>query len=216
VKNTTKGFLAGAAGLGLILGGSTFALWTDDADLSSERITAGNLEVKVNEANWKDMSKDRTDRGWRGHDIDLESFRIIPGDKIQARYPISVGLEGENMVAKLHLATKGKKGGAEGELAEGLDISYEVLDSRGKPVSRGDHKGAEVTLASEDNGNARGLVRVDAEPGKKADFYVVVTVEFDEDTDERDLVETQATLADAEIELKQVRKGVPGYYGGKR
>src|SRR5690606_21317435 len=81
MKKTTQGFLAGAAGLGLLLGGSTFALWSDSANLDQQSISSGNLEVKVNSTNWRDMSPDRTDNLWgKGHEIkDLKKFKIIPG-----------------------------------------------------------------------------------------------------------------------------------------
>src|SRR5699024_6620467 len=143
-----------------------------------------------------------------GHDIDLGSFRIIPGDTIQAKYPVKVGLEGDNMVAQLRLAESGKN--ATGELTEGLDISYEIQDTRGKTVATAGWRGATVTLASKDNSNRGDLITVGADARGKAEFNVIVTVTF-KDQDARNLTKAQAVLADAELELKQVRKGVHGY-----
>lgn len=216
MKKTTQGFLAGAAGLGLLLGGSTFALWSDSADLSEQRITSGNLEVRVDDTNWRDMSKDRTDGKWgKGHTIDnLRDFRIIPGDKIQGEFAVDVGLEGENMVAQLKLAPKGQH--TDGDLAKGLKIDYEVKDHRGKTIGHGDWKGVTVDLASSDNGNPGDLPRVTATPDGTAEFTVIVTVEFKKDTANRDMTRAHATLADSELELKQVRQAVHGYVGGRR
>lgn len=216
MKKTTQGFLAGAAGLGLLLGGSTFALWSDSADIDQQRITAGNLEVKVNDVNWRDISPDRTDNRWgKGHDIkNLHNFRIIPGDQIQGEFAVDVGLEGENMVAQLKLAPTGKH--ASGELAEGLKVTYEVQDHHGKKIGHGDWRGVTVDLASSDNGNPGNLPRVTATPDGKAEFKVVVTVEFKKDTSNRDLTRAQATLSDSELELTQVREKVHGYTGGRR
>ncbi|OAV63082.1 alternate-type signal peptide domain-containing protein [Enteractinococcus helveticum] len=212
MKKTTKGFLAGAAGLGLLLGGSTFALWSDSADLDDQRIRSGNLEVKVNEVNWRDISPDRTDKGRNGHEINLERFRIIPGDKIQARYPIKVALEGENMVAQLKLAEAGKKHASD-DLAKGLDIEYEVQDRWGRTVDTSGKDGSKIFLASKDNGNAGNLPRVDADGDGRAEFTVTVTVTFKEGTSDRDLTRAQARLKDSELELQQVRAGAYGYKG---
>lgn len=216
MKQTTKGFLAGAAGLGLLLGGSTFALWTDSDNVPSSTITAGNLQVEVGQdAKWRDISPDRSITRWRGgHDIeDIEQFKIIPGDKIQAKYPVHVALEGDNMVAKLQLKQHGKK--ADGALRKALDIKYEVLNQDGEVVESSRRHGVSVTLASEDNDDPRGLRQIQADIDGEAEFTVVVTVKF-KDTEDLNLRKAQAELATAELELEQVRERVPGYSGGRR
>ena|GEM_PF-1180799 len=232
MKNTTKGFLAGAAGLGLILGGSTFALWSDTADINGTTLTAGNLDVKVLDPEWKDISRDRTDGRRGGHDIDnIEDFRIIPGDKIQAKYGVSVGLEGENMVAQLRLKDKDGKPVGD-DLARGLKINYQIEKAGGGgfwPLGEedltGGSEGVEMNLLSheaetafsKDNGNlppwwARAVV-VDRDVDNKADFYVTVTIEFEDKgkSQGQDLVKAQTSLAGSQLELKQVRDDVHGY-----
>lgn len=199
MKQTTKGFLAGLAGVGLLLGGSTFALWTDSDRSPGGTIAAGNLQVEVHDANWRDISRDRRDRG---HEIQLDAFKIIPGDVIQAKYPVRVVLEGDNMVAQLRLVKPGKE--TSGELVPGLDISYEIQDAQGRTVATAGRRGATVTLASEDNTANRHHITVNPNT-QVANFDVVVTIKFDRNTPERQLAETQAVLADAELELKQVR-----------
>lgn len=199
MKQTTKGFLAGLTGIGLLVGGTTFALWTDSDRSPGGTIAAGTLQVEVHDANWRDISMDRRDRG---HEIQLDAFKIIPGDVIQAKYPVRVALEGDNMVAQLRLVRPGKN--TTGELAAGLDISYEIQDANGRTVATAGRRGATVTLVSADNLTNRHHIAVDAQT-KVATFDVVVTIAFDRNTSERELTETQAILADAELELKQVR-----------
>lgn len=222
MKNTTKGFLAGAAGLGLVLGGSTFALWTDTAPVGNNTtLTAGNLDVDVVDSKWRDISGDR--RWDRGHKIDnIEDFRIIPGDKIQAKYGVSVGLEGDNMVAKLRL--KDKQGNPIGDLAPGLKVTYKLEKAGGGfwPFAdeelSGDTDGVELnliskkaeTLFSKDNPIKVPWMVVDREVDGTPDFYVTVTVEF-KDTNNLDYRQTQATLANSQLELKQVREHALGY-----
>lgn len=215
MKKTTQGFLAGAAGLGLLLGGSTFALWTDGANVPDSTITAGNLEVKVDAMNWRDMSDDRTDKG---HKIkDLRKFRIIPGDKIQGEFGVDVALQGDNMLAELSLTEPGTLD--KSRLARALDIDYEIRGPDGKKI-HGDRHGIKVLLASTDNENTRHWDRgwrnvptVPTDRGGRAEFTVLVTVKF-KDTDDLSLRKAQAQLLKSELELTQVRKG-PGYgHGG--
>lgn len=208
MRNATKGFLAGAAGVGLLLGGSTFALWSDNDTVDGAKITAGNLAVKVDRAHWRDISDDRTDNS---HRIHLRNFKIIPGDEIQGEYKVNVGLTGDNMVAELSLAQKGKTAG--GALADGLDITYEVLDKDGNVLVTSGNEGARIALASRDNTNraATAIVVGPEARGRSADFTVRVTVEFDEDTENQDLVKAHAWLKDADLELEQVRTGEYGF-----
>ncbi|WP_453983861.1 alternate-type signal peptide domain-containing protein [Brevibacterium casei] len=200
MKKQTLGIIAGAAGAALLLGGGTFALWTDSAEADGGQITAGNLDVAVTESGWQDISADRADSP---HAIDLKTFKIIPGDTVQGKYGVDVGLEGDNMVAKLKLAG----GGAlEGALSQGLSLKYSVQDASGKEIATGDNAGVELSLVSSDNTDP-GSTQVAA--GKAvdgtADFNVVVTAEFDKSTPNQDLVKTQAALAGSNIQLQQDR-----------
>lgn len=200
MKKQTLGIIAGAAGAALLLGGGTFALWTDSADADGGQITAGNLDVAVTESGWQDISADREDSP---HDIDLSTFKIIPGDTVQGKFGVDVGLEGDNMVAKLKLAGGGQ---LEGALSEGLTLNYTVEDATGKQIATGTNTGVEVSLVSSDN-TAPGDTQVAA--GKvadgTADFNVVVTATFDKSTPNRELVQQQAALAGSNIQLAQDR-----------
>lgn len=200
MKKQTLGIIAGAAGAALLLGGGTFALWSDSAGADGGQITAGNLDVAVTESGWQDISADRADSP---HAIDLATFRIIPGDTVQGKYGVDVGLEGDNMVAKLQLAGGGE---LEGALAEGLSLTYTVEDANGQQIASGDNAGVEVTLVSPDN-TAPGSNQVAAGTAVDgtADFNVVVTAEFDESTPNRELVQQQAALAGSTIQLNQDR-----------
>ncbi|MCT1447386.1 MULTISPECIES: alternate-type signal peptide domain-containing protein [Brevibacterium] len=200
MKKQTLGIVAGAAGAALLLGGGTFALWTDSAEADGGQITAGNLDVAVTGSAWQDISADRPDNP---HDIDLKTFKIIPGDTVQGTYGVDVGLEGDNMVAKLKLAGGGQ---LEGALAEGLSLKYSVQDAAGKEIATGDNAGVEVSLVSSDN-TAPGGTQVAAGTvvDGTADFNVVVTAEFAKDTPNRELVQQQAALAGSNIQLQQDR-----------
>lgn len=207
MKKTTKGVLAGAAGLGLVLGGATFALWTDSAPMDTrDSIAAGNLDVAVWADSWYDVSPDRTDKP---HKINIHEFKIIPQDEIQRDYKVKVALEGDNMVAQLRLTNDGKP--LRGDLAEGLQVSYDLLDADGNLISTDIDDDVFVALGAADNSNiATTTIPVDGHLGRGADFTVRVTVKF-QDVDEQDLVRTHARLANADLELKQVRHGEAGF-----
>lgn len=196
------GIVAGAAGAALLLSGATYALWSDSATVDGGTIASGNLDVAVLESAWVDASDDRTDNP---HDIDLTSFKIIPGDTIVGSFGFDVGLEGDNMLAALSLAG----GGLAGDLADGLTVEYAVVDGADNEVatSSGTADGLEVELVSADNSNPGTVSSVPATTDGTADFVLSVTVTFDENVSDQDLVQTQAALAEAGVQLEQVRSG---------
>ena len=60
MNKLTKAGLAGGLGALLLLGGTTFALWTDSASVAGGTITSGNLEVAAGTVAWHDVSADVT------------------------------------------------------------------------------------------------------------------------------------------------------------
>ncbi|UFU03293.1 alternate-type signal peptide domain-containing protein [Ruania suaedae] len=208
MKKTTTGLLAGAAGAALLLGGTTFALWSDSEDIDGGTITAGTLDVALlGDPVWEDISEDRTDAG---HEIDLSTFRIVPGDVIQGRYAVDVALQGENMVAAFGIT--GDEGQT-GTLLDGLEVVVEVEDETGTVVASGTGAGVDlnVNLASDDNGNNDpALPTVPVALDGTANHTVVVTVTFDEDTDEQELALATATLEGLSVTLDQVRDAGAG------
>lgn len=206
MKKTTTGFIAGIAGGALLLGGTTFALWSDSITVPSGVITSGNLDVELLETSWQDISADRTDGP---HAIDLSTFKIVPGDEIQGTFAVDLGLSGENLVAKLSLSGSNALSGA---LASGLiDLSYTVLDDQGAVVVSGGSTGVDLNLASRDNSQPGTMLTIPATTDGTAEFTVNVAVTFNETVSDRDLTQVSADLAESAIELVQVRTGAPGY-----
>ena len=207
MNKKTTGVVAGAAGAALLLGGATFALWSDSAPVDGGTITAGNLDVEAVAAQWKDVSADRTDAG---HAIDLDSFRIVPGDTVQGTFGFRAALEGDNMVAELSLDDLSAQGALLAELAE--HATYTVL-SGGTVIDSGDLSDAEgVLFASADNSNnVAALPTLPADLGTDPNVSLVVEVTFDEDVADQDLVRANAVMADFSVTLSQVRDaGVGG------
>ncbi|WP_052436658.1 alternate-type signal peptide domain-containing protein [Georgenia sp. SUBG003] len=214
MNNRTKGALAGVAGVAILAGGTTFALWSDSDEVDGGVITSGNLAVAAHgDSVWKDISADRTDSP---HSFDLTADKVVPGDTIQGTFGIDAALEGDNIVADLGLALDGVDLTDQPELLDGLDITYTLRSAGGSAFSGATDvplgTEAQVQFASEDNSNPGGLPTLPADLGGDADLEVVVTVTF-EDQDGRDLVKSQADLQNLGITLDQVREDAPGYNG---
>jgi alternate signal-mediated exported protein len=107
-----KGLIATAAGVALLLGGTTFALWTTSANYNSPSvIKAGDMAVAATgDIAFYDVSADRTNTdedteaitGRPGHLIeDLDAHLIVPGDTIAVVLPFTVTMDGANLVGRL-------------------------------------------------------------------------------------------------------------------
>jgi alternate signal-mediated exported protein len=93
-----KGSIAGAAGIALLLGGAgTFALWNQTAVVAGGSVTSGVLTIaNSGNASWKDISADKT-----ASTIDISTFKIVPGDKIELTQVVNVKATGDNLKANL-------------------------------------------------------------------------------------------------------------------
>ncbi|MBF0671101.1 MAG: alternate-type signal peptide domain-containing protein [Salinibacterium sp.] len=92
-----KGSIAGAAGIALLLGGAgTLALWNDSETITGGTITAGELELTVvGSGVWTDQNDDV---------IDLDDYRIVPGDELTYTASFDVSAVGDNLSATVDIA----------------------------------------------------------------------------------------------------------------
>ncbi|MFI8569293.1 alternate-type signal peptide domain-containing protein [Rhodococcus sp. NPDC078407] len=99
MNKATKGAVAAGAAAVLLLGGmGSLALWNDSETLGGGTITSGDLRLILDEdsVNWQDVSYDVTPV-----DIDINTFRIVPGDTVAYTADFLVEAEGENLTANL-------------------------------------------------------------------------------------------------------------------
>lgn len=109
MNKLTKGAIAGAAGLTLLLGGgTTFALWNSSAEVAGGTIEAGNLVVSVatdlttgDEVAGTWIVKDGTTAG-TAIPV-LSEFAASPGDVLVYTKKMHITAEGDNLVAELTL-----------------------------------------------------------------------------------------------------------------
>ena len=96
-KSLIVGGIAGVAGVALLAsGGGTFAAWSDSATIDSvDTITAGKLDITNTPAITATMDD---------HEVDLTTFKMVPGDVVTLEMPLEVVVDGDNLAAKLDLS----------------------------------------------------------------------------------------------------------------
>jgi alternate signal-mediated exported protein len=96
MKNSTliKGTAAIAVGAALLLGGGgTLAAWNAEASAAPGTIVAGDLNVvKTTAGVWKDRA---------GAKIDINTYKVVPGDKLTFTQDVDVTLVGDKMAATI-------------------------------------------------------------------------------------------------------------------
>lgn len=100
-KRASKAVVASTLGIALLLGGSTYALWSVNAEMgSSATIAAGDLQVSAASAqNWFDV----TDEARPLELSSLNNFLLAPGDKLQLTQDLNVIVVGDNISGVLKL-----------------------------------------------------------------------------------------------------------------
>ncbi|WAC50370.1 alternate-type signal peptide domain-containing protein [Frigoribacterium sp. SL97] len=94
-KKATAGILAGAAGIALLAGGTTFALWSDETAKPAAAISNGDMSINVNDGTWADVSTGVA------KPLNPATFRSVPGDKLRFTVPITLVASGDNAGATL-------------------------------------------------------------------------------------------------------------------
>lgn len=214
MNKKTKGIIAGAAGVALLAGGATFATWSDELSLGGGSITSGNLDVApLTASGWYDASADRTDAAaipgflgselsLTGHAIDIDDWRMVPGDKAVAAFPFQLALEGDNVVAELDVT------GVSALSTANVPVSVAVYDAAGDPVTL---TAGKLRVKATDSGTGIVGLTVDRTTidgsDSDADMTAVVTVDFT-DVSNQVLVESELVdLTNIGVTLTQVRAG---------
>lgn len=100
MNKATKGAIAaGAAGILLLGGAGTFALWEDNATVNPESISTGVLTLDVAPGEWNDVTDPLAPETIN----DISSFDIVPRDKITYTTEVTVTAEGNNLEGELKI-----------------------------------------------------------------------------------------------------------------
>jgi alternate signal-mediated exported protein len=231
-KKRRKGLLWVAGGTALLLGGSTFALWSANDSFAGGTITAGDLNlVKAEETTFWDASGDRADAtetipGTDGTQLahaldpaDASTWRIVPGDKVAAAFSADVTLEGDNLVGLLSVDGLDEIDNG----ISGMSYTYEVYQAGERVVV----ETALPTVANapllhlaaprdgQDNGQPDAIAGTVFQMDEVTqDFTVVIYGTFDAETTDRTDVTLSDTLAELTLSLEQVRDTGAQFAGG--
>jgi alternate signal-mediated exported protein len=192
-----KAVVAAACGFALLLGGSTFALWSDSFDLEARKISTGTFDLTNMSAEYftaYDITPHRGNKptnvieglptgasAYYGHEIPsgtgdekLTTFGMVPGDKILLRYKMQVTLKGDNLVADLKSDIEevfGNSGEPTGAELAGMNVGYEVFAGASEvgatKLNSPDADGAIGTFAA-----ANVVDQVDVKDQNKIDYVV--------------------------------------------
>jgi alternate signal-mediated exported protein len=116
-----KGAIAlGAAGLLLLGGAGTYALWSDSVTLGGGSINAGQLDLAIAAPGaWADVST-----GTPVPIANIAAFRIVPGDVLTYSLSATLQAEGDNLEATLAADPASISGDA--ALLADIDIDTDV------------------------------------------------------------------------------------------
>jgi len=209
MKNKTKGLIAGVAGIALLTGGTTFAVWTAEESIAGGVITNGSLDVAaVDTLTWVDATPNRSDAG---HPITVGTWRMVPGDVAEGSQVLDVTVVGDNLVADLGLST------SDATVPAGVSVRYAVYQgddpSTSEPVADGEF-GEDVSLQFAANRDGQGgdpareLGTIFVDEDGKAELSVVVRVTFDAAGGSATSANATTVLGDLGVSLSQVRTGV--------
>jgi spore coat-associated protein N len=101
MNKATKGAIAaGAAGILLLGGAGTFALWSDTDNVNAGTVSTGVLNLTLDSADnakWTETATPNTE-------INLATFEIVPGDSLTYTTTVSVTATGDNLTGELEIA----------------------------------------------------------------------------------------------------------------
>jgi alternate signal-mediated exported protein len=93
MNKAAKGAVAaGAAGILLLGGAGTFALWEDTKSIDAAPISTGVLTMGMGAGTWYDATA-----GTTGTITDISAFNIVPGDTVTYTTPVIVTAQGDNL-----------------------------------------------------------------------------------------------------------------------
>lgn len=219
-KNVTR---IGAAGfVAALLAGGTYSalLWQDEANMDAATVVTGNLDIETVQTEAFDISDDRADNP---HAIDLETFRIVPGDTIRIDNNVELALDGDNAVAELNtnafldaLVADGADPSVASQINEYVEVGVLVTDLEGNVLDSATTEDGQVYRfhsplqggTAEKGGTLIENADIDA-ASPEANFNVQTTVTFSEDTPDRVLAGGVNLVEAAEtgVTFTQVRDG---------
>lgn len=222
------GLLAGVAGGVLLIGGSTFALWSDSDTQAGGTITNGNLDVAAaGSIAYFDTSANRTDAtstnpitATAAHTIaSIASYTIVPGDTLEANYPFSVALDGDNLVANIKASLpSGTAATGVTFTAQAYYLNGTTWTAVGTPVALTAGSGSSdlgnFQAANQADGTLDGTLPVisASTTGATPNVTVVVRAAFASGTSAQVSAQATSALGNVQVDVTQIRTAGVGNF----
>ena len=95
MKKMTKGAIVTGLGVALLLGGGgTLAVWNTEKSAEAGIIASGQLDLEPGTGTWTTAA---------GTEVDIETYKVVPGESLTYTQPLTVTLEGDNLSAELSI-----------------------------------------------------------------------------------------------------------------
>lgn len=132
MNKVTKGTIAaGAAGVLLLGGASTLALWQDAQTIDAGKVSTGVLDLSLGTAGaWMDISE-----GAPGTELE---GTIVPGDKISYTQPVTITAQGDNLKGEFTIDDASLQDAVGETGLEEVSIDVEPTDLPAGLVAQGD------------------------------------------------------------------------------
>lgn len=97
MNKATKGAIAaGAAGILLLGGAGTFALWEDNESITGGTVSTGVMTLAVGSGTWAETATP-------GTPINIGTFDIVPGDSLTYTTTVTATATGDNLTGELKI-----------------------------------------------------------------------------------------------------------------
>ncbi|WP_345751535.1 hypothetical protein [Microbacterium rhizophilus] len=189
------------AGTAILAGAVTYALWSAAAPFATGSITAGDLDLTVGEATWRQTTPGVASPASGGLGETPADFLSMPGDEVEIRIPVTTELTGDNLVGALTVGFADA-----GVVTDGVTATFHVEDGHGAQVAP---LSGDVPLG----GAASPDRLVGSDAGVTSEWVLVVSVEVGGDyvwmapDAEQPDEAGQWTVGDLSVRLEQVRAG---------
>lgn len=125
MNKMTKGALSIGVGAALLLGGGgTLAVWNAEATVAPGTIAAGDLNITAGAGTWTNAA---------GKTIDINNYKVVPGDVLTFTQALDMTLVGDQMKAKLEFVTDSPKNGFTNSQEPQVGL-FQGVDAAGKPL----------------------------------------------------------------------------------
>lgn len=120
MNKMTKGAIVTAAGVMLLVGGGgTLAVWNVQQDAKAGTVAAGDLNLEAGAGVWTVAGQ--------AEPIDIDAYRIVPGDTLTYTQTVDITLDGDNISANLSVVNPD---GINGGFADGTYTTSAVTLSK--------------------------------------------------------------------------------------